>query len=644
MFMSRKFNEAEQNYEIYDKEMLAIVETMDKYRHYFEGLAQKTTVYSDHRNLLWFTETKVYNRRQARWAEKLSRFDFVIVFRPGKQGGKPDALSRRPDHFDGPSVPRQAMTFLKPNQVDTALLPSDVPSLSLNLAIINEVSVDKDLQHQIHQALPQDSDVGPYLTQIKDPNLPRDEATQEYLRPFSFHDSTQLLLRHGLVYIPQNDQIKLAILRNHHDSKTAGHLGEAKTLELITRDYYWPRMRQFVNEYIKSCDTCCRNKAPRTRPHGRLHPLPIPSAPWSSVSMDYIVELPPSHGYDAIYVAVDRLTKMAHFCPTSTHVTAEDTADLYLHHIFKNHGLPQDIVSDRGSQFVSKFTRRLLDLCDVKGNRSTAYHPQSDGQTERVNQVLEQYLRTFCDYQQDDWCQLLPLAEFAYNNASHASTKMSPFYANYGYHPRATVKPIVDSVNPTAETFISRITSAHSELVKNLTEAQATYKANYDTHVKEAPDFSVGDLVWLSRKNITTTRPSTKLDFRRLGPFKITEVVGESKAAFKLDLPPTMQIHPVFPVSLLTPHHANSITGREQPLPPPVVVENELEWEVKEILDSKLKRGKLHYYVDWKGYTPQDRTWEPAANVQNSPQVIAEFHTRYPLRPSPKDVHVRGRE
>ena len=158
MFLSRKFNDAEQNYEIYDKEMLAIVETMDKYRHYFEGLSQKSTVYSDHRNLLWFTETKVYNCRQARWAEKLSRFDFVIVFRPGKQSGKPDALSRRPDHMDGPATPRQAMTFLKADQIDTSLLPSDLPPLSLNLAVINEVSVDGQLQRKIHLALPLDAD------------------------------------------------------------------------------------------------------------------------------------------------------------------------------------------------------------------------------------------------------------------------------------------------------------------------------------------------------------------------------------------------------------------------------------------------------------------------------------------------------
>ena len=161
-------------------------------------------------------------------------------------------------------------------------------------------------------------------------------------------------------------------------------------------------MRQFVNEYIRTCDTCARNKVPRQQPHGRLHPLPIPTGPWSSVSMDYIVELPPSNGHNAILVCVDRLTKMAHFCPTTTNVTAEETAKLYVKHVFKNHGLPSDIVSDRGAQFTSAFTTKLLKLCDIHSNKSTAYHPQSDGQTERVNQTLEQYLRIFCDYQQDN--------------------------------------------------------------------------------------------------------------------------------------------------------------------------------------------------------------------------------------------------
>ena len=651
MFMSRKFIDAELNYEIYDKEMLAIVEAMDKHRHYFEGLGQRTTVYSDHKNLLWFTETKVYNRRQARWAEKLSRFDFVIVFRPGKQGGKPDALSRRPDYTLGEKDRSKTMTFLKPEQIDTTLIdqdtdpeplqdtdPEPLQEYSLNATVIDTIGVDEELQERIKEALPKDAEVAPYLNQIADPTLPRDEATQLYLKQFSFHENG-LLLRNGLVYVPQDNTIKLDILHRHHDAVTAGHQGEAKTLELITRNYTWPRIRQFVNEYVKSCDTCARNKPSHEKRHGQLRPLPIPPSPWSSVSMDYIVELPPSRGCNAIYVVVDRLTKMAHFCPTTTQVTAEETAQLYLRHVFKHHGLPDDIVSDRGSQFLSKFTLRLLQLCDITGNRSTSYHPQSDGQTERVNQVLEQYLRIFCDYQQDDWYQLLPLAEFAYNNASHSSTGTSPFYANFGYHPRATVNATIESSsNPSAEDLISRLKQEHERLKVHLQEAQARYKEGYDVHTKEAPEFNAGDMVWLARKNIVTNRPSAKLDTRRLGPFKILEIVGEAKSAFKLDLPVTMRIHPVFHVSLLSRYRANTIQGRQQPPPPPVEVDGEMEWEVKEVLDSRIHRGKLQYFVDWVGCPVSERTWEPARNLDNAQDAVATYHTNYPNRPCPQDI------
>jgi hypothetical protein len=649
MFMSRKFIDAELNYEIYDKEMLAIVEAMDKHRHYFEGLGQKTTVYSDHKNLLWFTETKVYNRRQARWAEKLSRFDFVIVFRPGKQGGKPDALSRRPDYTLGEEDRSKTMTFLKPDQIDTTLIdqdtdPEPLQEFSLNATVVDTIGIDEQLQERIKAAVPKDIEVAPYLNQIADSTLPRDEATQTYLEQFSFHENG-LLLRNGLVYVPQDTSIKLDILQRHHDTVTAGHPGEAKTLELVTRNYTWPRIRQFVNEYVKSCDTCARNKPSHERRHGMLRPLPVPGSPWSSVSMDYIVELPPSRGYNAIYVVVDRLTKMAHFCPTTTQVTAEETAELYLRNVFKHHGIPDDIVSDRGTQFLSKFTLRLLQLCDIKGNRSTAYHPQSDGQTERVNQVLEQYLRIFCDYQQDDWYQLLPLAEFAYNNASHSSTGTSPFYANFGYHPRATVNATIESSsNPSAEDLISRLKHEHERLKTHLQEAQNKYKENYDVHTKEAPEFKAGDMVWLSRKNIITSRPSAKLDTRRLGPFKILEIIGEAKSAFKLELPPTMRIHPVFHVSLLNRYRANTIEGREQPPPPPVEVDGEMEWEVKEVLDSRIHRGKLQYYVDWVGCPVSERTWEPAGNLDNAPEVVATYHTNYPNRPSPQDIPQQSRQ
>jgi RNase H-like domain found in reverse transcriptase/Reverse transcriptase (RNA-dependent DNA polymerase)/Integrase zinc binding domain/Chromo (CHRromatin Organisation MOdifier) domain/Integrase core domain/Retroviral aspartyl protease len=644
-FYSRKLNAAELNYEIYDKEMLAIVETMDRWRHYFEGSGHKTTIITDHKNLLWFTETKVYNRRQARWAEKMSRFDFVIMFRPGKLGGKPDALSRRPDYMQGnASIPSQETIFLRSDQVDTSLLDqgTNAAFFTLNEATIQSIDMDTDLIQSIKDALPNDPNIGPYLELLKDTTSPRDEDVKAYLEPFSIHDNG-LILRNGLIYIPEDPKIKLQILQSRHDSRTSGHLGHEKTLELITRDYYWPRMRQFVKEYINTCDTCARNKSPRQKPHGTLHPLPIPSAPWSSVSMDYIVELPPSNGYNAVYVCVDRLTKMAHFSPTTTEITAEETANLYLQHIFKHHGLPTDIVSDRGPQFTAKFTAKLLELLDIKGNKSTAFHPQSDGQTERVNQVLEQYLRIFCDYQQENWCQLLPLAEFAYNNAQHASTKVSPFYANYGYHPRCTLRILHPNdkdlpTNPAAENLIEKLKTVHTELRKTLEIAQARYKEQYDSQVKPNPPFKVGDLVWLSRKNITTTRPTQKLDYRQLGPYKILKIVGESQLAFKLELSSHMKIHPVFHTSLLRPYRANTIPGRRQPPPPHVEIDGQIEYVVKEILDSRIRYRKLEYYIDWDGYLPSERTWEPAAHLKHAPRAIAEFHSKYPHRASLADL------
>jgi hypothetical protein len=352
------------------------------------------------------------------------------------------------------------------------------------------------------------------------------------------------------------------------------------------------------------------------------------------------VELPSSNGFNAIFVCVDRLTKMAHFIPTNTTVTAEESAELYLKQVFQLHGLPGDIVSDRGAQFTSKFTRRLLELLDIRGNKSTSHHPQSDGQTERVNQTLEQYLRIYCDYQQGNWNELLPLAEFVYNNSESASTKMTPFFANHGFHPRCTLKisTTEDSTNPTAEDWAAKLQEVHAQLRKNLQEAQKQYKRQYDKGVKDPPTFQVGDKVWLTRRNIKTTRPSQKLDVKRLGPFKILKVIGESKLAYKLELPKHMRIHPVFHVSLLEPYHANILPGREQPEPPPEEIEGEEEWEVKEVLDSKIVRGRLRYLVDWEGYSEDQRSWEPAEFLKHALKAITAFHRRHPNRPSLTDL------
>ena len=400
-------------------------------------------------------------------------------------------------------------------------------------------------------------------------------------------------------------------------------------------------MRKFVSEYCHTCDACPRAKPSRHKPYGLLKQLPIPERPWESISLDFIVELPSSKSeldsrtYDAILVIVDRLTKMSLFIPTVGTLDAQGLARLYLLHVFSKHGIPTDIVSDRGSLFTSNFITSLAQLLGMKLNFSTAYHPESDGQTEQMNQSLEGYLRLYCNYQQDNWPDLLPIAEFAYNNAPHSATQVSPFFANYGYNPHATLSLDVSVRDPNAHDFSRQFSELHDYCREQLAIAQSQYQTPADRHRSLIPDtFVPGATVWLNTKNIKTSRPSKKLDHKRLGPFKILERVSTS--AFRLELPRAMRfLHPVFHASLLSIHRPNSIPNRTQPPPPPIEIDGQTEYEVVAILDSRRIRRKVHYLVRWAGHetTAESETWEPLENVENAQDLVDQFHERYPTKP-----------
>ena len=615
-FYSRKFTSHEINYDIYDKELLAIITAFEQWRQYLHGAQHQILVFCDHKNLQYFTTTRILNRRQARWSLFLSDFDFKISYRPGSEQGKSDALSRRQEY--------------QPQEGDLAILQQETTLLKPEIFHLNAISLiptDSTLMNHIQELIKTDPFALDVLEHLN--HNPHDNpGNRSDYNKFTY--SEDLLYRDGLLYVPDTAS-RLDILRSHHDSKLAGHFGIAKTLELVTRNYWWPRLRTFVKEYIRTCDTCARSKTPRHLPYGKLLPLPIPTRQWQSISMDFITDLPLSEDSDSILVVVDHLSKMAHFLPCSKDITADQTASLFLKHVIRLHGLPDDIVSDRGPQFASRFWSCLFKLLGTKTNLSSAYHPQSDGQTERVNQILEQYLRCFINYQQDNWVDLLPLAEFTYNNTTHASTKTTPFYANYGYHPRFDIKPSVAIQVPAAEDQITHLQDVTQSLISEIKLAQKASKEFADEHRCTPPPFKIGDQVWLLRRNVKTNRPSGKLDFKRLGPFTIIKEVNP--VAFRLNLPPSLKIHDVFHVSLLEPYFPNSIPGRTQEPPPPVTIEGETEYEVNEILDSKILRRRLLYLVDWKGYAPSERSWEPAKHL-HCPELVQDFHTRYPLKPS----------
>jgi hypothetical protein len=407
----------------------------------------------------------------------------------------------------------------------------------------------------------------------------------------------------------------------------AGHFGVAKTFKLVSRDFWWPKMRKFITDYVTSC-SCAKSKTPRHKPFGLLKPLDVPERPWSSITTDFIVELPPSQGFNAISVWVCRFTKMAHFVPCTTNITADGMASIFCETIYKLHGIPKDIVSDRGPQFVSKFWQSFCTRLGIKSSLSTAYHPETDGQSERVNQVLEQYLRCFLNYHQDNWIQLLPLAEFAYNNSLHASTNLTPFFANYGFHPTSDLLPLV-SYEKIGNREL-RQKEINESIKYQLKIAQDNYKRHADKQRKHF-EFSVGQKVWLSTRHIKTIRPSKKLDHKRFGPFEITDRVGTN--AYRLKLPETMKIHNVFHVSLLEPVFENPFIGREEDPPLPIIMDAEPEYEVEEILDSRLYNRKVQYLVKWKGYQFSESTWEPWTNLTHCQELVKNFHARYPSKP-----------
>jgi len=242
-----------------------------------------------------------------------------------------------------------------------------------------------------------------------------------------FSITNELLCWRNRIYVPEG--LRQRVMQLEHDSNVAGHFGRDRMLELLTRNFYWNNMERDVRKYCNECEICQRTKAPRHAKHGLLHPLELACKPWTHISTDFITDLLESEGPTIILVVVDWLTKMAHFIPIKKK-DSPTVARAYLENVWKYHGFPGDIVSDRDCTFTGIFFMDLNIYLRIECSLTAAYHPQTDGQTKRINQVIESYLRSYCNFEQNDWASMLAMAEYAYNNSNHSATKISPCYSN----------------------------------------------------------------------------------------------------------------------------------------------------------------------------------------------------------------------
>ena len=639
-FYSRKMTATELNYDIHDKEMLAIVSAFKEWRRYLEGAEHPILVFSDHKNLEYFTTTKVLNRRQARWAQELAGYDFKIVYRPGNLNGKPDALSRRPEYRpekgDSSENGLQPISLvLKPEHFVLEMTLEDIGVRTViagsKLHAVPPIKFNTELMERVVTAAADDQEWQEAYNAAKDGNP---SANVEYLHGALYYK--------GRLWIPAKDDLRKMICEVEHDSKVAGHMGQDKTIEIIKRNFFWPGMDKFIEDLVRSCESCQRSKAPRHARYGLLSPLELAYAPWQSISMDFIVDLPKSNGHTQIWVIVDRFTKMAHLIPLKDDAKrSKDLAKIFVANIWRLHGLPTDIVSDRDRRFHA-FWAEVCDLLDIRRRMSTAYHPETDGQTERVNQTLEQYLRAFCNFEQDNWSEMLPMAEYAYNNSVTSATAMSPFYANYGYHPRTNWQTEAEARNGWSQNYVNWISSVHELCKENLQKTRDRMGRYWNRGKKEPPKYEVGDLVMLKGTNLKTRRPSKKLDNKLHGPFQVEKVI--TSTAIRVTLPRSWGIHNVFHVGLLEPYRTSTRRGAVDPAQVLRNYDNFIaeDYTIEEIMGSSYdKREKwVMYLVQWLDYPDrEDWTEEPFEHMTTALETLREFHRTNPE--APRDPRLR---
>lgn len=624
--MSRVLRKGERSYWPTEMEMSALVWALKSIQEVVEN--KPLIIYTDHQSLTWLfnaTENKTkLNQRLLLWAMYIHQWknNTTIIHRPGRTHLNADILSRYPVASSTPQDLLKSVDLSNDTPKHTRQLVSRITCVEMNDAFRNALIVGykKDPHwNSLYQKLSM-------FRQVDDDTV--------------YH--SYKLDSNGLLYYndtSDSSRWKLCVPSDCHKSifelvhDHQGHSGFSQAYERLRDSYHMPRMSKRLKSYIRSCPVCATVKS-KDRHTGLLSPLPIPDKPCDVITMDFVTGLPIDNDYDTILTITDKFSKYVTLIAGKTTDNSQTVAERWLEKYYPRFGIPTAIVSDRDVRFVSSFWKEVFRSLNCKLLMSTAYSPQTDGQSERSNATMEIMLRSLIGYDtmNSSWVAKLPIIEFAINSQTSEASGMSPFRVMYRFQPRDTSNLLAAKE---LEPFIQELDVIRQETANALAYSRTMMAAQYDkTH--HPHDIKVSDLVYIeNRPNFKIPGlNSNKLSPKRFGPFEVLEQIGTN--AFRLKLPATYRLHDVFSQRHLTKAIPDT-WGRKEVRPPPTLVDHESqtgEFEVESILDHKTtKRGDTSYLIKWVGYPAHEATWISERESESFSDVLQEYLKKISIRP-----------
>jgi hypothetical protein len=649
-FLSKKMTKAEKNYPVHEQELLAILNALRAWRHYLGG--RRFTVLTDHQSLQYVSTSVMATPRQVRWASWLSEFDFDIRYSPGRANIAADALSRgaaagsssdtvqqhQMDNGGGEQHRLQVVT----SQPQAAAAAATATQERLLIHAINDLA---PLPVRIRRAAAADVDYQTLMT-----------LTREQLGAKRLVREGGLLYRDGIqLVVPNSSTLRTWLLSSAHDTLLGGHHSAVATAAWLAERVWWSDMSDTVARYVRGCEQCQRNKPDLSGRQGMPLSIDTPRAPWEVICMDFIGPLPRTvRENDLVMVVVDKLTRWVYYLPTRSTASAQEVFSLLDRFVLANHDTPRQIISDRDTRFTSRFWEDLWASMRTELKRSTSFHPQTDGQTERANRTLIEQLRSHVDEHQGDWDLLLPQLQRANNSVINFSTGFSPFEMNYGRKMRSELDAELEANGVAASRHVIYPGAAQLSVQRARVEAKAREritraqeKQRRDAQQGRRPaEIKEGDKVWLRNKNLRLDEQgrSRKLEPLYFGPYEVLKMHGSNAA--RIQLPAGCRLHPVFNLDLLRRFIDGKAEFPERPIrdsrPGPVPTEDpaaggplagalaagieDLEYEVEAIIGTRGHGLRQSYRVKWLGWPIEQSSWRPAAEcMELCPDRVRQY-------------------